>query len=250
MLVHGAAVGRKYHEYVEGQFIPIGSMKNNIVQKSHDNKPNRSIIYISFMDPPTEKSSPLWVGHDKRPISWDQLLAAEAIVLSFLKQYCCNRGFVLKICVRSPLQDGDEYHHFEQLLGVGNWEFIPRSHMLSSYELIDQAFANVVIWSTLGYESIGRGNRTVFFPIIGHTINNSSSNFGWPADLPDNGPFWTNNNDEREFERVMDYITTVSDEEWEETRQRYVSELIEYDPGNTRFIKLMRELGVPLNPEY
>ena len=48
----------------------------------------------------------------------------------------------------------------------------------------------------------------------------------------------------------MDYITTVSDEEWEKTRQRYVPDLIEYDPGNTKFIRLMRELGVPLNEQY
>lgn len=47
----------------------------------------------------------------------------------------------------------------------------------------------------------------------------------------------------------MDYITQVSDEEWEKTRQRYVPDLMEYDPGNTRFIKLMQELGVPLNEQ-
>ena len=59
-----------------------------------------------------------------------------------------------------------------------------------------------------------------------------------------------NHADESEFTRVMDYITTVNDEEWEKTRQRYISELMEYDPGNTRFLKLMREIGVPLKREY
>ncbi len=48
----------------------------------------------------------------------------------------------------------------------------------------------------------------------------------------------------------MDYVTNVSDEEWEEVRQKYVLELIEFDPGNTRFLKLMKELQVPLKKEY
>jgi len=48
----------------------------------------------------------------------------------------------------------------------------------------------------------------------------------------------------------MTHITNVSDEEWEHTRQRYVPDLMEYNSGNTRFVKLMRKLGVPLKPEY
>jgi hypothetical protein len=60
----------------------------------------------------------------------------------------------------------------------------------------------------------------------------------------------TKHADECEVERVMDYITTVNDEEWEQTRQQYVPDLMEYDPGNTRFLRLMRERGVPLKREY
>jgi hypothetical protein len=48
----------------------------------------------------------------------------------------------------------------------------------------------------------------------------------------------------------MDYITSVSDETWEQTCRRYVPDLMEYDSGNTLFLKLMRKIGAPLKAEY
>jgi surface carbohydrate biosynthesis protein len=108
----------------------------------------------------------------------------------------------------------------------------------------------VSLESTMGLEAIARGKITAVFSLRGKFLEEDGWNFGFPVDLTDNGPFWTCRTDEREFKRVMDYITTVSDEEWEQTRLRYIPELMEYDPGNTRFIKLMREIGVPLKPKY
>ena len=45
----------------------------------------------------------------------------------------------------------------------------------------------------------------------------------------------------------MSHITTVTDDEWEKDRIRYTSELMEFDPGNTKFLNLMKDLQVPLN---
>jgi surface carbohydrate biosynthesis protein len=40
----------------------------------------------------------------------------------------------------------------------------------------------------------------------------------------------------------MDYLNTVSDENWKQTRQQYASELMEFDPDNTRFVALLDQL--------
>ena len=40
----------------------------------------------------------------------------------------------------------------------------------------------------------------------------------------------------------MDYLNTVSDENWKQTRQQYANDLMEFDPGNTRFIALLDQL--------
>jgi surface carbohydrate biosynthesis protein len=60
--------------------------------------------------------------------------------------------------------------------------------------------------------------------------------------LLDDGPFWTNHADEAQFQRVMDYLMTISAEEWEQTRQLYASELMEFDAGNTTFSALIDQL--------
>ena len=40
----------------------------------------------------------------------------------------------------------------------------------------------------------------------------------------------------------MDYLNKVNDEDWEKTRKHYASELMEFDPGNTRFVALLDQI--------
>ena len=100
----------------------------------------------------------------------------------------------------------------------------------------------VFIDSTLGYESICRGKKTAALSCRGASLLSVSANFGWPTELPNNGPFWTNDQDETQFQRVMDYLNTVSDQEWEQTCQKYTNKLMDFDPGNTRFVALLDQL--------
>ena len=69
-----------------------------------------------------------------------------------------------------------------------------------------------------------------------------SNIFGWPAKLPTDGLFWTNDNDINQFQRVMDYLKGVSDSDWDDARRRYSNELIEFDAGNTRLVALLDQL--------
>ena len=75
-------------------------------------------------------------------------------------------------------------------------------------------------------------------------LRDIGAKFGWPKNLPDSGPFWTNCDDEGEFERVLEYVTCASDAGWAKMRKEYVSDLLEYDPGNTRIRALFRKLNV------
>lgn len=248
MLTFGKAIGKKYSEYIEGKTYPIGSFKNNIHQLK-SKKQLKSVLFLSqYRIPPSSESSPILIL-DNRQIFWKQFYSAEEFLLPLLRQYCSQNELNLKICMCSDDQMKEE-RYFRSLLGHENLELLKKTNLYSSYGKVAVAGFVVFIDTTLGYEALARGKKTAAFTLRGKLIGSSSRNFGWPADLSDNGPFWTNHADEREFKRVMDYITTVSDEEWEQTRQRYIPELMEYDPGNTRFLRLMREIGVPLKAEY
>jgi surface carbohydrate biosynthesis protein len=249
MLTFGNAAGRKYSEYIEGKTLPIGSFKNNLHQ-SKPQKPSKSVLFISQYRPPPKPESRPIVIHGNKKISWKQFYSAEEFLLPLLQQYCLQNKLELKICMCSDDQTKEESNYFRSLLGNETFELLIKSSIYRSYDNVDAAGFVVFVDTALGYEALARGKKTAAFTLRGKSLGSATSNFGWPADLPDNGPFWTNHDNEQEFERVMDYITTVSDEEWEQTRQRYVPELMEYDSGNTRFLKLMREIGVPLKREY
>ena len=71
-------------------------------------------------------------------------------------------------------------------------------------------------------------------------------NYGWPADYPDEGLFWTNKPDPDIFVRILDYLFEVSDEQWrKDVEETNFSSIMEYDPKNTILQSILeRELGI------
>lgn len=241
MLVHGVAIGKHYQKFILGETIVVGSLKNNRDRKSSDVVP-RSILFISQYHDKPKNNEPCWVERDGTPIYWDQFFAAERRVLSFLSKWCVENDKLLWICGRGDNKDGTEKDFYTEQLKGCMWKYIPRSDSKSSYKQIDSAELVVFIDSTLGYEAICRGKKTASFSCRGSSLNSPATKFGWPAVMSDNGPFWTNKPNEKDFRRIMDYLETVSDEEWEKTRKFYANDLMEFDAGNTRFIALLDQL--------
>ena len=241
MLVHGSAIGQYYKKFVSGQTVTIGSFKSNHVKRL-DKIETGSILFISQYHEKSEDDAPLFIEVDGTEISWDKFFSAEVKVLNFLEKWCAENNKILRICARGRDQDGPEKRFFSNVFQDRAWEYLPRTDMYSSYKSLDSAEIVVAIDSTLCYESIGRGKKTAGFSCRGASLNNEATKFGWPAGLPENGPFWTNDADERQFQRVMDYLNTVGADEWERNRQIYAKELMEFDAGNSRFIALLDQL--------
>ena len=71
--------------------------------------------------------------------------------------------------------------------------------------------------------------------------------FGWPEDLPDEGPFWTNKPAPDRYARILDYLFEIDDVQWQKDVEsiNFSSQLI-YNPGNTILKStLEKELGAP-----
>jgi len=247
MLTFSHSIGCKYQKYIQGEVIVIGSFKNNSFSNSKIRSEKKSVLFISQYHPESvPKKYPFLVNPDGQPIYWDDFFAAEFKVIPFLGKYCAEHDLILKIAARTHAVDGVEYQFFKKIVGSKGWLYYPHSSSFSSYQLVESSEFIVSIDSTLGYEALARGKKTACFSIRDFTIHTASTKFGWPAKIPENGPFWTNFADVQEFERVIDYVTAVSDEEWQKARHHYMADIMEYDPGNTRFMNLVRELGVPL----
>ena len=91
---------------------------------------------------------------------------------------------------------------------------------------------------------LARRKRVVYLGVREETFG-ESSRFGWP-DLPEKGFFWTNEFKISEFDRVTNNVVGATDAEWKDICDKYVTGLIEYDPGNGKFLSIMRKLNVAL----
>jgi surface carbohydrate biosynthesis protein len=247
MATFGGAVGAKYREYVQGTVVPIGSLKNNFVPVRPQVVRGTLLFLSQYKRPPKDLRTPFFTEGDGTSVGWEQFFTAERVVLPHLKRYCQANGILLQVCGRTAAANGFEHVYFQSVLGDTGWQFIPRTGDFGSYEAIDRAELVAFVDSTLGYESLARGKRTAAFCVRGESLRSPATLFGWPANLPERGPFWTDRSEESEFTRVLDYLRKVDEAEWQSTRQRYLRDVIEFDPGNSRLIGLLRQLGVSLD---
>jgi surface carbohydrate biosynthesis protein len=238
MLVFGNAIGEKYGEYISGKIVPIGSFKNNIVKKVCEIK--RGVVFISQYR--KVRSNVFYTCFNGTEITRDMFYEPERVVLNFLAEWCALNGKELIVVAHSSDLDGMERAFYEKYIGDFPFEFRVRESSLSSYSNIDQAEIVVFIDSTLGYESLARGNKTASFTCRGQSIGSAANNFGWPGVFPDNGPFWTNKIDIHEFNRVMDFLVSVNDEEWELCQKSYMPKIMEYDQNNKKFKSILTEI--------
>lgn len=241
MLVFSQHVGKEYQRYISGEIIVAGSLKNNSRNISTD-VVDESILFISQFREKPASGKAFFIDVNGVDIPWEKIYRPEMLALKFLKMWCANNKKLLRIGGCMGKAQGAEQTFFANHLNGCNWEYVPKTEDYGSYELLDRAEIVVGIDSTLVLESIGRGKKTAVFSCRSAVLNDASMKFGWPAALPDNGPFWTNGTDDLEFLRVMDYLSAVGVEEWELTRQTYASELIGFDPGNMQFRALLARL--------
>jgi surface carbohydrate biosynthesis protein len=246
MLCFGAAVGAHYRQYIDGEAIAIGSFRNNLQPPVTPPSVSRDLLFISqYRRPPADATAPLFVEAGQA-VTFERFFALERVLLPKLLVFCRQHGLKLKICGFSSIHGEAEAAYFASLLVGSDWEFMPRSGRYSSYDRVDAAAGVVFADSTLGYEAIARGRRTAAFSVRGNLLGLPARKFGWPAELPARGPFWSDSLDDSEVRRVLEFICDASDDAWRAERERYAAELIAYDGGNHRFLKLMTDLGVPL----
>ena len=66
--------------------------------------------------------------------------------------------------------------------------------------------------------------------------------FGWPSiKKNETGKFWNNLLDEREADRIIDYILNVNEEDWANDLNS-ISDVMSFDDGNSFFVKMLNNL--------
>ena len=240
MFVHNKYIGEEYNKRIKGRVIPIGSLLNNSFQKISQVKPGR-IVYISTWGGENEVDSPYtaYLGNGAElKINWSVFYKAESYVLSFLANWCNLNKKELTIVGRG---NNEEYKYYTGLIPNYNFNFTQKITEYTSYEIISTAEIVVSIDSTLGLESFSRGIKTAFFSIRKFD-SLFSRRFGWPANLPDSGPFWTNRMNDSEFSEIMNFLNQCSQGDWDYFVAKFRPQLMDYDPCNSILISTLNNL--------
>jgi len=120
-----------------------------------------------------------------------------------------------------------------------------------TYNIIGQSKVTICIDSTLGYESISRGNKTVFFSVRNFKNKNlNNCSFCWPKKMPKKGFFWTNSYSLKEISRIISNIDNVSKNNRNKIYKKEMRNIITYDKNNKKFIKIMRKISIPLKKNF
>ena len=241
MFVVNKSIAEHYRKYISGSTIAIGSFKNNFFNVV-SSQSSDTVTFISAWRPKPNGTSPLYTESDGAEISWEEYMEAEVRVLNFLDKWCAQNNKTLEVCCRHIGLRKEQQNFFSGHLTNCHWKYTSRSDQYSSYKKINSAQIVVSIDSTLGYEAIGRGKKTAFFNCRTPIDRKDRVPFGWPAQLASHGPFWTNSQDESEFQRILDYLYQVSDAEWNKVCRDYAPLVMEFDSENTRFVALLDKL--------
>jgi surface carbohydrate biosynthesis protein len=126
----------------------------------------------------------------------------------------------------------DEYEFIKLHMPTSKWNLRARQHRLSSYESLELCGIVLVDQSSLGYEMLALGKRVGF--IASMEWSKSTHRFGKPLEFGEKGPFWTNDPGEEEIGRILDYLLSVSDEQWERDSGWIRDQLMVHDYGNTK----------------
>jgi surface carbohydrate biosynthesis protein len=247
----GDATGEQYSKYIDAATNTIGSLKNNLYE-NHAEEQQFDITFISQHPPLSIRDEPgrVYFGHNS--VLFGSYYQIEFEVVKFLGDYCRQHNLRLAVSGKRENGFGTERDFFLGALGPNPAQFIPRDSNFSTYDTLSVTGVIVTIDSTVGYEFLSRGQRVAFFssrinsadPNLASTIRDT--NFGFPRRLEDRGPFWSNIGGAPEYERILDHLRAVADEEWATEIAPYNETLMAYQPGNPVFKKLLLDLGLTL----
>lgn len=143
-----------YKKFIRSKNFIIGSFKSNnipIVRKI-----KKRIVFISQY----RNETPYYERRIKN-IKDNKDFWTEFELLPLLSEFCKKNNIKFYILGCSKTNKFAEKKFYDHIVFKNNFKFIYNDNKQSSYKLLDNSELNVFIDSTLGYESIGRLNKTI-----------------------------------------------------------------------------------------
>jgi surface carbohydrate biosynthesis protein len=218
--VHNKFIGNEYKKMIKSNIILAGSLLNNF----HENKKKKIKYDITFISQFSIKENFRLKNYLYKKILWEDFYNAERKVLKIIEKFTSNNNLLLNICARLDTNN-DEKIFYKNIL-KNNFLYSVKNQNNNQYDICDQSNLVVFIDSTLGYENMSRGNKTVGFSIRKEIINDHSYKFGWPKYLPSSGPSWTSAYNEKLMYKLLQDNFYQKKKNWNILNKKYLKDLM------------------------
>jgi surface carbohydrate biosynthesis protein len=223
ILTFNNEVGAEYKKYIFTNTLTIGNIRNNDNYKqSSYNKIKNSILLISQYIKNYEES------HESMKY-----------LFNYLINYANKKNKSLGVLLRK--ETDQEERDFFSINGDNLFHFINKNKFQNSYYWIDRYEVIVSVNSTLGYESLSRGNKTIFYNFLPR--DRKDLLFGWPKPYPAQGLIWSNKQDDNYIQFLIDNLFKYSFEEWnKQFKYNNFDKFILYDSNNVKIKNFLKEI--------
>jgi len=256
-LCFNKAIGKIYKERFNSNYIPIGSFLNNINFSLTKNTNKKIFFWISQFRSRRkvfdEKSLTLNQQKNFKNFDFEEYFSSEKKIIPKIFEFCQKNNLKFKI-ISSYKSDQPECilekEFFEKILESSDWEMTinKKKDRLSAYEILSSEAEFVAhIDSTLGYECLSRGIKTIQFVCRESCYPNEKCIFAWPNNFPNTGMIWTDVDSDEEITRLLDYIYQIDNESWQKYLSKLIPDVMEIDPNNEKFEKLIKSLIIKEN---
>lgn len=189
----------------------IGSLRNNFYEKKKEDKVKK-ILFISQFQPG-------FIGLKEE----QELIVKEKKLIEYLNVF--NNIKKIPIVIATKLIKKEIYKKYFKV--NSSFKFIDGKNFADKYKYIDRCHMTVFMDSTLGMESLSRGNKVVSFPL--RRSKDLLNNFYTSSKL-----------DYKIFLKKVDYIFHMKNNTWRDkikTGNKFV-----YNPNNTEFKRTIESL--------
>ena len=228
----------KFKEVVKGEFITIGSFKNNKIENLSQKK-NK---VISFVSSGPSHSANMNI-YEKLNIENEVYFDPEKKLLPKIYRFCKSNSLDLQILSRSKKNKHliFEKNFYDRILKDCDYRFIDTTDKDIIYKISDSSLITVSIYSAFGLESLARGNKTIIFNVRDIATNLNSLKLFWnDNNYEEKGFFWTNEINEKEVFRILGNVMKCSEKEWINNSKKIKPFFIDFDKGNSKFKDLLK----------
>ena len=236
MLVWNNKVGKLYNSFIRGEYIPIGSFRNNFLIKKKLPKNNNIILFISNFKNIKKSQKIDGIGQYKN------FIKNEKKFLNLLKEYCVINNLQIHVLGKHNSEKEKEKKYYNKFFSaITNYKFIPADHSRTNYKIPLNYYLIVTIESSLGHEMLSQKRRVAFFSTHENTYPLNTLYFDWMGMKKNSGPFWTNKLTKANIKKILDFLRQSNDYEWIKELNKYKSNLINIDRNNTKFLNIFKK---------